>query len=49
MGQGQIDGAEVVGDLCGRPDHGRVHVCNGDEFGRSVDRLDPAGSHPFGP
>ena len=24
MGQGNIDGAEVVGELGGRPDHGRV-------------------------
>ncbi|MFQ5556445.1 MAG: hypothetical protein ACE5GB_02905 [Acidimicrobiales bacterium] len=32
-----------------RPGHQRVQVRDRDELGRSVDRLDSAGGHPFGP
>ena len=48
VGERGVDGAEVVRDPRGRPADGPVHVGDGDELGRSVDRLDSAGSHPFG-
>ena len=48
MGQDRVKGAEVVRDLRSRPGHGRIHVGDGDRVGGSADRLDSAGSHPFG-
>ena len=46
--EGGVDGAQVVGDPCGRAAHGSVDVGDGDELRRCVDRLDPARRQPFG-
>lgn len=48
MGEGGIDGAEVVGDPHSRATDGRIYGGDRDELRRSDDRLDPAGSHTFG-